>query len=601
MQNDKELLALLERTPERGMEEIVAQYTGTLCAVAARRVSDREEVKDLVNETFLEFYEHRQRFDPDKGSLSAYLSTIADRLAVKRYWELSRMSAAPAEEADTRDCVADAELRSDLDAALEQLDPVDAQIVRQKYYGGMSFKEIAASLALPYETVKKRHQRSLKKLRRALAIGLLLAALAAILAACAYLVLRHFDIIPGYGINTNAETPVYVLEKEAVLETADYTLAVEDGWWNDGLLLLEYTLEGADDVTPWTISSHCGLSLSLEGLEDAELLSNTSRMLDGTHEKLTQCFFSALPPDVGDTLALRLVGAGEPLELTLRRAEETGYEHAGAFVLTENEGGLLAVPRREDGQLIVSIYPLSEGEFAIDPGLTKLFEETAPVTVTAADGTELVGTPVDYRPYSSAQYFDWSFGPAPAGEYTLNVPYVYESLAACASSTGVSGQAEPIPFTLSVPELTETTVAFPCGSVTLTPGELITDYDPLPAVDTPEVAAMRAVYADFTWQSLTIELSCTDEAREIVNLSLTTEGREGIVVSVGETALNVATENLTVLPKAVIDEASGVTVSRPGDARLGWHESVTEIPCQLDPRGLYYRWDHPFAISFTVE
>lgn len=599
---DKELLALLEREPERGMEALVTQYTGLLCAVAARRVNDSEEIKDLVDETFLQFYEHRERFDPDKGSLGAYLSVITDRLAVKSYHELSRLRMVPDEEQEeSRDFAEDSATRVDLAAALEQLDPIDAQIVRQKYYGGMSFKEIAAALGIPYETVKKRHQRSLKKLLKAMTIGLLLSALAALLAACAYLVLRYFGIIPGYGINTDESTPAYVLEDTAVLETEDYTLTVEDGWWNDGLLLLSCTLQGTEDVTPWTLSAHYGLSLSAEGLEDAALLSNTHRMLSGTQEELTQCFRGELPPEAGDTLSLRLVGAAESLELTLRRAEETSYERAGVFALTESEGGLLAVPRRENGELIVSIYPLSEGDFVIDPGLTRLFGETAPVTVTASDGTVLSGTPVDYHPYSSAQYFDWSFGEAPAGEYTLNVPYVYEALSAYATRAGFSNLGEPIRFSLSVPELEETTVAFPYGSVTLTAGELVTDYDPLPAVDTPEVAAMRTVYDDFTWQNLHIALSCTDESREVVNLSLSTEGREGIVLTVGDATLGMVTEDLTVLSEPVVDEASGATVSRPGKARLGWHASVTEVPCMLFPGGLYYRWEHPFAISFTVE
>lgn len=155
---DKELLALLEREPERGMEALVTQYTGLLCAVAARRVNDSEEIKDLVDETFLQFYEHRERFDPDKGSLGAYLSVITDRLAVKSYHELSRLRMAPDEEQEeSRDFAEDSATRVDLAAALEQLDPIDAQIVRQKYYGGMSFKEIAAALGIPYETVKKRH------------------------------------------------------------------------------------------------------------------------------------------------------------------------------------------------------------------------------------------------------------------------------------------------------------------------------------------------------------------------------------------------------------------------------------------------------------
>ena len=69
-----------------------------------------------------------------------------------------------------------------------------------KYYGGMTFKEIAASLDIPYETAKKRHQRSLKKLRKSMIIGMVVILLAALLAACAYVVLRYFGVVPGYGV-----------------------------------------------------------------------------------------------------------------------------------------------------------------------------------------------------------------------------------------------------------------------------------------------------------------------------------------------------------------------------------------------------------------
>lgn len=602
MPNDRELIALLERAPERGMEEIVTQCTPTLCAVAARRVDDSEEVKDLVNETFLQFYEHRERFDPGKGSLVAYLSVITDRLAIKRYRELSRPNAFSAEADDAQDCAEETALRLDLESALGQLDPVDAQIVREKYYNGKSFHEIAASLGLPYETVKKRHQRSLKKLLRAMTIGLLLAALAAILAACSYLVLRYFGLVPGYGVNTDAETPAYVLEETVAPETADYAFRVEDGWWSGGLLTLQCTVtlpQESESVD--TFLSQLGLALTLEGETEWTLLKTSSARLDPCTERIELYFRGELPTAAGEVLTLRLLGAAEPLTLTLRRAEETSYELAGAFALTEGEGGLLAVPRRENGELIVAIYPLSEGDFVIDPGLTKAFEETQPVTVTAEDGTVLVGSPVGWHSFGSETYFDWNFGAAAAGTYTLNVPYVYERLADYTSRAGLYSMAESVAFPLSVPNIGETTVAFPHGSVTLSAGERITDYDPLPSADTPEIAAMRTVYDEFTWQELTVALSCTDETREIVNLSLASEGREGIELSVGDTTLMVATESLTLLSDLVTDEASGVTVSRPGNARLGWHESVAEIPCSLSLGSLAYRWEHPFVISFTVE
>lgn len=602
MQKGRELLELLERASDRGMDQIVAQYTLLLCTVAARRVSDTEEIKDIVNETFLEFYAHRERFDPEKGSLKAYLSTITDRLAVKQYWELSRLNTVSSgEPVDAHDCIADTELKNDLAAALERLDPIDARIVRETYYGGMSFREIAAVLDLPYETVKKRHQRSLKKLLKLLTLGLLIAALAVVLAACAWLVLRYFGIIPGYGVNTNENSPSYVLEQTAALETEDYALTVEDSWWNGGLMVVEYSIEGGTDTAPQTLTGYYGIEPALEGLEDCSLLSCTSTLSGGNRETVVCCFQGALPEEAGQTLVVTFTAAGEPLALTLRRAEELSYTHVESFSLTDGQGGLLALPRLENGELIVGIYPLNEGDFVIDPGLTKAFGETSPVTVTTSDGAVLTGTPMNWHPFSSERYFDWNFGSAPAGTYTLDVPYVYESLAAYSTDIGTHDTAAPISFTLAVPEITETVVELPFGSVTLTAGELLTDYDPLPQVDAPEILAMRTVYDRFTWQQVTAQWHCTDDSRELVNVGLATEGRPGIDLSVGDTVLSVPTESLTLLFETRTDAASGVSVSRPGDLQLGYHESISTVTGQITPGSLYYRWDQPFRISFTVE
>ena len=105
-----------------------------------------------------------------------------------------------------------------MERALAALDPADQEILRLKYYQGMTAREIAVSLGIPYETVKKRHQRGLKKLLRLLALGLVIAVLAAALAACAYLILRHLGFVPGYGVNASQELPLYTLEEGVAVE-----------------------------------------------------------------------------------------------------------------------------------------------------------------------------------------------------------------------------------------------------------------------------------------------------------------------------------------------------------------------------------------------
>ena len=223
---DGEITELLRQDPERGMEQIVEEYSGLLWSVAAGLLQEPEDIKDCVNGTFAEFFYHQERYDPDKGSLKAYLAVITKRLAYKQYQAYQQSGTG---EVDPLDESEDAFHRQEeLEAALHTLEPMDEQILRMKYYDGMTAREIAASLGLPYETVKKRHQRSLKKLKKVLITGLLILLLGA-LAACGYLVLRYFGVVPGYGVNTDPDQAFYVLEQGGTVQTERYHMTVTDG------------------------------------------------------------------------------------------------------------------------------------------------------------------------------------------------------------------------------------------------------------------------------------------------------------------------------------------------------------------------------------
>ena len=52
-----------------------------------------------------------------------------------------------------------------LHEALEQLSAVDREIILLRYYGGLSFKEIAAQFEMPLGTVLAKVHRGLKRLR----------------------------------------------------------------------------------------------------------------------------------------------------------------------------------------------------------------------------------------------------------------------------------------------------------------------------------------------------------------------------------------------------------------------------------------------------
>ena len=443
---DKELVTLLEQDQERGMEKIIKQHTGLLWTVASQYLSVPEDVKDCVNDTFVEFFYNCERFDSEKGSLKGYLAAITKHLAVRRYWENRQNETAEYKQVDqAEDPFSYLEQQEELNAALKSLDPLDEKIIRLKYYGGMTAKEIAASLGLPYETVKKRHQRSLKKLYKALTIGLVVALLAALLAACAYVVLRYFGIVPGYGVNIDPESAVYVLETSENVETENYDLTVTDAWWNDGVLIVDAEVRYTEDaLAPITVPGLEGTetmllptrpALQLKGLDDMKPVDVHVRS-DGTmQDSMRLITVGFLPEQTKHELEITLLCDETERTLTLNRAErELTLDEAGYYSVTEENGGLLAIPRLENGELIVSIYPLDVGKYRTGVGLTmgicsEFGGPSAPVTAAASDGTILIGRPVRYSPFSGDAYLDWNFGPAESGTYTLTVPYLYQTLA----------------------------------------------------------------------------------------------------------------------------------------------------------------------------
>ena len=301
-------------------EELMEQYAALVWKTAAVYLENPEDVKECVNDTFLEFYLHPDRYDPEKGSYAAFLCAIARRKAISAYRKNRKASGFsvisggkagaqpasgsgsaargasaagaadrtdPADMADPFDMADSLANRLDLEAALKSLKPEEFDIIRMKYYDGMTIKEIADSLNLSYETVKKRHQRSLTKLQKALTIGLILAAIAA-LAACAYVVLRYFGIVPGYGVNTNAEVPFYQLA-DADLESEPMDgsyLEISDARYMNGVLYVDTHLSMDN---PEAALANAALSVSCGGLapENAGIsapgsLSGSAGMAGGT-------------------------------------------------------------------------------------------------------------------------------------------------------------------------------------------------------------------------------------------------------------------------------------------------------------------------------
>lgn len=602
--SDKELMALLERSPQEGTEELFRRYAGLVWSVAEKHLDNPEDIKECVNDTFLEFYLHRERFQPEKGSLKTWLAAIARNLAVSRF---RKNAASDAEEwkEDTvpqQDPFDNIEKKMDLEQALEALPREDAEIIRMKYYGGMTVEEIAASLGLPFETVKKRHQRSLKKMKRMLTLGLIITFAAALLAACAYLVLRYFGIVPGYGVVTDPEDAIYTLAEPVVTEGYYGTYTVTEAAVIDGTArifvdirirdeeILEELGDPAQTMNPLLddmyIISGGGSNLACAAVKYDDLPAEEGMrpMPDMMNWHVIYFAEGVLQPEDG-IITLRI--SEQELTIPMKPAEADELKNYGSILY--ETGGLAAIPRQEDDRLLIEIYPLNAGEYQISPNLIRdayMQGKTDDITLAGEDGREYTGEQV----YTGQGSFSgWDFGPVEPGAYTLRVPYVY--------LTAKFGEEESntVPVNLITGQWEDKAIELPCGTLSIVSLELI-DKEDMPSheqqgnsTDSPEEEeeAWREIFYHYVvhWEPSTAGLEMYSSPAVI----LTHFG--GTLI---ERAPNPLPDNCFELWGGVSErELNGVNY---GD----WEELLKNMA--LTPYGVQnMRWNCTFEIPVTVE
>jgi RNA polymerase sigma-70 factor (ECF subfamily) len=133
------------------------------------RMAGPEAAEDLAQEVFLALLRHPARFDPARGTLRAFLLSIARNLALKRWRDEhqlvelddERFVAPSVDEAawETADLVA---------AAVRSLPPLQREVVILAEYEQCSLEEIARTVAAEVGTVKSRLHRARENLRRIL-------------------------------------------------------------------------------------------------------------------------------------------------------------------------------------------------------------------------------------------------------------------------------------------------------------------------------------------------------------------------------------------------------------------------------------------------
>jgi RNA polymerase sigma-70 factor, ECF subfamily len=170
--NDRLLGARLRAGDDSALAEIFDQLGPLVFGLARRLTGSPAMAEDVMQEVFTALWTQPDRFDPERGSLRAYLGLMSHRRSVDAIRRSSRrqlrenkvggrVPAAGVQE-DTADATAVSE---SVRAALAQLPGDQRRAVELAFWQGMTHQEIAKALGIPEGTVKSRLRLAQAKLR----------------------------------------------------------------------------------------------------------------------------------------------------------------------------------------------------------------------------------------------------------------------------------------------------------------------------------------------------------------------------------------------------------------------------------------------------
>ena len=169
-----DLVVRVARGDTSAFEALYDQLANVVFGVIRRVLRDPAQSEEVAQEVLVEVWRTATRFDPDKGSASTWVMTMAHRRAIDRV-----RSAQAAHDREERVAHRDHvppfdEVAEQVETRLEQeqvrrclsnLTELQRESVTLAYYGGYTYREVGELLEVPLGTVKTRLRDGLIRLR----------------------------------------------------------------------------------------------------------------------------------------------------------------------------------------------------------------------------------------------------------------------------------------------------------------------------------------------------------------------------------------------------------------------------------------------------
>ena len=175
--SDAALVVAIGRWRQDALAEAWRRHAGAVLGLAQRVLYERSMAEEVVQEVFLRLWNAPDKYDPERASLRSYLLAQTHGRAV----DLLRSETARKrrEEKDARRTatsgysleheILDLAVADHVKVAVSSLPEQEREAIRLAYFGGHTYREVAAMLGEPEGTVKSRIRAGLKRMRASLA------------------------------------------------------------------------------------------------------------------------------------------------------------------------------------------------------------------------------------------------------------------------------------------------------------------------------------------------------------------------------------------------------------------------------------------------
>ena len=171
--SDATLVVAIGRWRQDALAEAYRRHAGAAFALARRLLGDRDLAEEVLQEVFLRLWNAPDRYDPDRGSLRSYLLAQTHGRSVDLL--RSETSRRRREERHARDTAAagydiehevlDLAVAEQMRTVMGQLPSEERRAIELAYFGGHTYRQVAALLDQPEGTVKSRIRSGLRRMR----------------------------------------------------------------------------------------------------------------------------------------------------------------------------------------------------------------------------------------------------------------------------------------------------------------------------------------------------------------------------------------------------------------------------------------------------